>query len=45
MQSWLNITLKQRLFDQFQQECQSDMENSSNGLCYKLFTENFEFEP
>ena len=45
MQSWLNITLKQRLFDQFQQECRSNMENWSNGLCYKLFTENFEFEP
>ena len=35
--TWLNITLKQRLFDQFQQEWRSNMENSSKGLCYKLF--------
>ena len=27
--AWLNITLKQRLFDQFQQEWRSNMENSS----------------
>ena len=33
--TWLNIALKQRLFDQFQQERRSNMENSSKGLCYK----------
>ena len=40
--AWLNITLKQRLFDQFQQEWRSNMENSLKGLCYKLFKVNFE---
>jgi hypothetical protein len=37
--------MKQRLFDQFQQEWRSSMENSSKGLCYRLFKVNFEFEP
>ena len=43
--AWLNITLKQRLFNQFQQEWRSNMENSSKQLCYKLLKDNFEFEP
>ena len=43
--TWLNITLKLKLFYKFQQEWRSNMENSSKGLYYKLFKENFEFEP
>ena len=39
--TWLNITLTQRLFDQFQQEWRSNMENSSKGLCYKLVKDFF----
>jgi hypothetical protein len=41
----LNTAIKQRLFDQFQQEWRSNMENSSKGICYKIFKVNFEFEP
>ena len=43
-QKWLNMSLKQRLTDQFQQKWRSDIENSSKGMCYKLFKHNFEFE-
>jgi hypothetical protein len=35
--TWLNITLKQRLFDEFQQEWWSNMENSSKRLSYKVW--------
>jgi hypothetical protein len=34
---WLSLSLKQKLFDQFQQKWRSDMNNSSKGLCYKIF--------
>ena len=42
--NWLNLSLKQRLQDQFQQKWRSDIENSPKALCYKLFKECFEFE-
>ena len=35
---WLSLSLKQKLFDQFQQKWRSDMNNSSKGLCYKIIT-------
>jgi hypothetical protein len=38
------FNLKQKLFDQFQQKWRSDMNNSSKGLCYKIFKDCFEFE-
>lgn len=41
---WLKLSIKQRIFDQFQQTWKSEMENSPKALCYKLFKENFEFE-
>jgi hypothetical protein len=41
---WLNENLKRNLKDQFIQKWRSDMENSSKGICYILFKENFEFE-
>jgi hypothetical protein len=41
---WLSLSLKQKLFDQFQQKWRSDMNNSSKGLCYKIFKDCFEFE-
>ena len=31
--------------DQFQQEWRSNIENSSKEIYYKIFKENFEFEP
>jgi gamma-glutamylcysteine synthetase len=42
---WNNfVSLKQKIFDQFQQKWRSDIENSPKGLSYRLFKENFEFE-
>jgi hypothetical protein len=41
---WLSVSLKQKIFDQFQQKWRSDIENLSKGLSYRLFKENFEFE-
>jgi hypothetical protein len=41
---WLSVSLKQKIFDQFQQKWRSDIENSPKGLSYRLFKENFEFE-
>ena len=41
---WLNENLKRNLKDRFIQKWRSDMENSSKGICYRLFKENFEFE-
>ena len=40
----LHFELNQRLFDQLQQEWWSNIENSSKGLCYQTFKDNFEFE-
>ena len=40
----LSINLKQKLFDQFQQNWHSDISNSTKGLSYSLFKEKFEFE-
>ena len=42
--NWLSVSLKQKIFDQFQQKWRSDIENSPKGLSYRLFKENFEFE-
>ena len=41
---WLSDNLKRNLKDQFIQKWRSNMENSSKGICYRLFKENFEFE-
>ena len=41
---WLNISIKQRLMDQFRQKWKSDIDNSPKALCYRLFKENLEFE-
>jgi hypothetical protein len=41
---WLSLSLKQKLFDKFQQKWRSDMNNSSKGLCYTIFKDCFEFE-
>jgi hypothetical protein len=41
---WLNENLKRNLKDRFIQNWRSDMENSSKGIYYRLFKENFEFE-
>jgi hypothetical protein len=41
---WLSVSLKQNIFDQFQQKWRSDIENSPKELSYRLFKENFEFE-
>ena len=41
---WLSNSLKQKLFDQFQQKWRSDIDNSPKGLSYKLFKQNYEFE-
>jgi hypothetical protein len=39
-----SVSLKQKIFDQFQQKWRSDIENSPKGLSYRLFKENSEFE-
>ena len=41
---WLGISLKQKLFDQFQQKWRADIDCSPKGLAYKLYKQNFEFE-
>ena len=43
---WLNISLKQKLCDQFQQQWRSDVFNfpKLKPKCYKLFKDCFEFE-
>jgi hypothetical protein len=38
------LSLKQNLFDKFQQKWCSDMNNSSKGLCYNMLKDCFEFE-
>ena len=41
---WLNESLKLRLFDQYQQTWKCDVLNSSKGVNYRIFKENFGFE-
>ena len=41
---WLSINVKQSLFDQFQQNWRSNINNSPKGLSYRLYKDKFEFE-
>lgn len=42
--NWLGISLKQKLFDRFQQKWRAEIDCSSKGLAYKLFKQIFEYE-